>query len=70
MNEEMKSMHDNDVWDLVHLLEGLKPIGYKWIFKTNRGSKGNTERYKARLVANDLLNVKASIIMKPFLQYH
>ena len=26
MNEEMKSMHENDVWDLVELPEGLKPI--------------------------------------------
>ena len=51
MNEEMKSMDDSDVWDLVQLLEGLKPIGCKWIFKTKRDSKGNTERYKARLVA-------------------
>ena len=33
-NEEIKSMHHNDVWDLVPLLEGLKPIGCKWIFKT------------------------------------
>ena len=47
----MKSMHDNDVWDLVQLLEGLKPIGCKWIFKIKRDSKGNTGRYKARLVA-------------------
>ena len=51
MNEEMKSMHDNDVWDLVELLEGLKPISCKWIFKNKRDSKGNTKRYKARLVA-------------------
>ena len=51
MNEEMKSVHDNDVWDLVRLPEGLKPIGCKWIFKTKRDSKGNKERYKARLVA-------------------
>ena len=29
MNEEMKSMHDNEVWDLVQLPEGLKPIGCK-----------------------------------------
>ena len=49
MNKEMKSMHDNDVWDLVRLPEGLKPIGCKWIFKIKRDSKGNTERYKARL---------------------
>ena len=51
MNEEMKSMHDNDVWDLVQLPEGLKPISCKWIFKTKSDSKGITERYKARLVA-------------------
>ena len=51
MNEEMKSMHDNDVWDLVQLFEGLKPIGCKWIFKIKRDSKDNTKRYKTRLVA-------------------
>ena len=50
MNEEMKSVHDNDVWDLVRLLEGLKPISCKWSFKSKRDSKGNKERYKARLV--------------------
>ena len=51
MNEEMKSMKENDVWDLVPLLKGAKPIGCKWIFKTKKDSKGNVERYKARLVA-------------------
>ena len=47
----MKSMKDNDVWDLVELPEGIKPIGCKWIFKTKRDSKGNIVRYEARLVA-------------------
>ena len=51
MNEKIKSMKDNDVWDLVPLPESVKPIGCKWIFKTKRGSKGDVERYKARLVA-------------------
>lgn len=51
MNDEFKSMKDNDVWDLVPLPEGFKPIGCKWIFKTKRDSKGNVERYKACLVA-------------------
>jgi hypothetical protein len=32
------------------LPEGAKLIGCKWIFKTKRDSKGNVERYKARLV--------------------
>ena len=44
-------MHDSDVWDLVQLPEGLKSIDCKWIFKTKRDSKGNTERYKVSLVA-------------------
>ena len=51
MNEEIKSMKDNDIGDLVPLPEGVKPIGCKWIFKTKRGSKSDVERYKARLVA-------------------
>ena len=51
INEEYKSMQDNDVWDLVPSPEGAKPIGCKWIFKTKRDSKGDVERYKARLVA-------------------
>ncbi|RVW42881.1 Retrovirus-related Pol polyprotein from transposon TNT 1-94 [Vitis vinifera] len=51
MKDEMKSMKDNGVWDLVELPEGVKPIGCKWIFKTKRDSKGNIVRYKARLVA-------------------
>ena len=51
MNEEMKSVKDNDVWDLVPLSEGLKFIGCKWIFKTKKDSKGNVEMYKTRLVA-------------------
>ena len=51
MKDEIKSMQDNDVWHLVELLEGVKPIGCEWIFKTKNDSKGNIERYKTRLVA-------------------
>ena len=50
MNEEINSMKDNDVWDLVPLLKGAKPIGCKWIFKTKRDLKGTMERYKAHLI--------------------
>ena len=51
MNDEIKSMKANDVYDLVKLPEGAKLIGCKWIFKTKRDSKDNIERYKACLVA-------------------
>jgi len=51
MKEELKSIDDNKVWDLVELPKSAKWVGYKWVFKTERDSKGKTERYKARLVA-------------------
>ena len=51
MKDELKSMDQNEVWNLVELLEGYKKIGCKWIYKTKRDSKGNIEWFKARLVA-------------------
>ncbi|CAN6455989.1 unnamed protein product [Victoria cruziana] len=54
MHEELKSMMDNNVWDIVPLPDGVKPIGCKWIFKTKRDSSSNIERYKPRLVAKGI----------------
>ena len=51
MKDELKSMKQNNVRDLVELPESCKRVGCKWVFKTKRDSKGNVERYKARLVA-------------------
>jgi hypothetical protein len=51
MKEELKSMDDNEVWELVELPNEKKHVGCKWVFKTKRDSKGNIEIHKARLVA-------------------
>ena len=51
MKEEMLSMANNDVWDLVEMPENFKPIGCKWVLKTKKDAKGKIERFKARLVA-------------------
>ncbi|KAL4380068.1 hypothetical protein GQ457_02G020870 [Hibiscus cannabinus] len=51
MKDEMNSMKNNEVWDLVSFPNGVKAIGCKWVFKTKNNSKGNIERYKARLAA-------------------
>ena len=32
-------------------LEGVKPIGYKWIYKRKRGTYGRVETFKATLIA-------------------
>jgi Reverse transcriptase (RNA-dependent DNA polymerase) len=44
-------MEINEVWDLVELPVGVKPVGCKWVYKTKIDSQGNIETYKARLVA-------------------
>ena len=43
LKNELQSMKDNDVWDLVELPKGKKPISCKWVFKIKRDSKGNVE---------------------------
>ena len=51
MGKEMKSLQESEVWDLVKLPSGRKPVGSKWVFKVKTDEDGNVERYKARLVA-------------------
>ena len=50
MKDELESMANDKVWDLVELLNGIKPIRCKWVFKTKKDSLGNIKRHKARLV--------------------
>ena len=45
----MDSMYENQIWTLVDPLEGIKPIGYKWVFKKKTDMEGNAITYKARL---------------------
>jgi hypothetical protein len=52
MQDEMKSISTNKVWELEEIPKGAKTVGYKWVYKTKWNFKGNVERYKARLLAN------------------
>jgi transposase InsO family protein len=51
MNEELKSIIENDTWELTELPKGRKAIGSKWIFKNKVDENGIIIRRKARLVA-------------------
>ena len=51
MQEEIKSMATNDVWNLTELPEGREVIKSKWLFKKKLDAEGNVSKYKARLVA-------------------
>ena len=51
MKSKMQSMYDNQVWTLIDLTDGLKTIGYKWVFIKKTDMNGNVHTYKVRLVA-------------------
>ncbi|KAH9666242.1 Integrase catalytic domain-containing protein [Citrus sinensis] len=52
MEEEMKSLHQNQTWELVKLPKGKRAIGNKWVYTKKQGSPyQTTPRYKTRLVA-------------------
>ncbi|RVW89978.1 Retrovirus-related Pol polyprotein from transposon TNT 1-94 [Vitis vinifera] len=67
MKDEMKSMKDNGVWDLVELSEGVKSIGCKWIFKTKHDSKGNIVRVIMTLVTHYDLELHQMDVKTAFL---
>ena len=49
MKVEINSMNTKDVWDLDEIPNRAKTVGCKKVYKTKHDSKGNVERYKARL---------------------
>ncbi|KAL0416444.1 UNVERIFIED_CONTAM: Retrovirus-related Pol polyprotein from transposon TNT 1-94 [Sesamum latifolium] len=51
MNSEMDSMGSNQVWTLVDLPKGARPIGCKWVYKHKLGANGEVTAFKTRLVA-------------------
>eukprot|EP00253_Pinus_taeda_P031537 PITA_31537 len=62
MANEMVSLHKNEAWDLAELPAGRKPIGNKWVFKKKTNAKGKVEKYKARLVAKEQMDVKTTFL--------
>ena len=50
MQEELESLHDNKMWDLVELPKGRKVLNKKWVYRIKHEGKENKRRFKARLV--------------------
>lgn len=51
MKEELQSMDHNEVYEVTKRPSNRKVVGCKWLYKKKKDQKGNTMRYKARLVA-------------------
>jgi hypothetical protein len=58
MEFELKSMHDNQVWNLDDQIDGVRPVDCKWIFKKKLDMDGNVHIYKARLVAKGFRQIQ------------
>ncbi|CAL2243576.1 unnamed protein product [Prunus armeniaca] len=51
MNVEMGALNKNKTWDLVHLPQGKKVVGFIWVFTLNHKADGSIDHYNARLIA-------------------
>jgi hypothetical protein len=50
MESKIESMHNNQVWNLVDPINGVRPISCKWVFKKWTNNDGNVHIYKEHLV--------------------
>lgn len=51
INEELESIQERDVYELVERPKEEKIIGSTWVFTLKKDEQGLVQRYKARLVA-------------------
>ena len=63
MDEEMKSLRNNDTWDLVSLPNGRKKIGSKWVLKRQTNAVGHVEPRDIRK-SKELNLVRYSLLLK------
>jgi ATP-binding cassette subfamily B (MDR/TAP) protein 1 len=50
MQDEIKSLYENDTFDLVSLPKGKKALKQKWVYRVKTEEHSSHPRYKARLV--------------------
>lgn len=55
---ELEAHKTNKTWEIVPRSRDMNEISAKWIFKVKHDSRGNIERYKARLVARGFTQVE------------
>lgn len=54
MDAEMAALHQNDTWVLVPPNPAQSILSCKWVFKKKFNEVGEVERFKARLIANEM----------------
>jgi len=56
-DEELKSLEENNVWDVIPKPAGRKIVASRWVYKAKGNAQGEVEQYKARLVAKGLSQI-------------
>jgi hypothetical protein len=51
LEDELKSLKENGIWDVIPEPVGRKIVASRWVFKAKGNAQGEVERYKAWLVA-------------------
>lgn len=64
MESEMKSMYNNQVWNLVYKTPNLQTLGCKQVFQKKTAMDGNIHTYKARLVEKGYTQTQGIIMKK------
>ena len=50
MQDEMDSLHENLMYELIKLLKGKRALRNKWVYKLKAREVGNSPKYKAPIV--------------------
>lgn len=50
MDKEIGALEENETWEVTTLLDGIKPVTSKWVYKTKYKADGTVDKLKARLV--------------------
>lgn len=53
MDKEIKSLNENNTWELVDMPENKKLVHNRWVFRIKTKANGSLDRFKARLVAKE-----------------
>jgi hypothetical protein len=72
MEEKLKSLEENDVWDVILKPTGSKIVARRWVYKAKENAQGEVEQYKARLVAkgfSQILGEDYDEIFAPVVRY-
>jgi len=73
MNEELKSVKANDVWEVIPKPAGRKIVASRWGYTVKGNAQGEVERYKAWIVTqrfSQILGQGYDEIFAPVVRYN